>query len=100
MKTVADKPGTVVRFGGLPVDLTLANCVLTYLGDVPEAAGKAGEDYLFAAPEDIFAANPGTGDYRLKPGGIAGKMDIGYRPGRPAVYRPIADKTASEFGYL
>jgi hypothetical protein len=79
--------------------LTLADCVLTYLGDVPEAAGKAGEHYFFATPEDIFAANPGTGDYRLKPDGIAGQTDVGYRPGRPPVYRPIADKIAAGFGY-
>jgi hypothetical protein len=99
MKTGADKPGTVMRFGELPVDLTLADCVLTYLGDVPEAAGKAGEDYFFAAPDDIFAANPGTGDYCLKTGGIAGKMDVGYRSGRATVYRPIADKIAAGFAY-
>jgi hypothetical protein len=99
MKTAPDMPGTVVRFGELPVDLTLENCLLTYLGDVPETAGKAGRDYHFAAPEDIFTGNPSQGDYRLKPGGIAEKMDVGYRPGRRPVYRPLADKTAAEFGY-
>jgi len=99
MKTAADKPGKLMRFGELPVDLTLENCLLTYLGDVPETAGKAGEDYFFAAPEDIFAGNPGQGDYRLEPGGIADKMDVGYREGRRPVYRPIADRTAAEFGY-
>jgi hypothetical protein len=66
---------------------------------VPEAAGKAGDDYFFAAPQDIFSGDPGQGDYRLKPGGIADKMDVGYRKGRPPIYRPIADKTAAEFGY-
>lgn len=90
---------TMTRFGELPLDSTLANCLLTDLGDLPEAAGKAGEDYVFAAPADIFTTNPGTGDYRLRPGGIAGKMDVGYRPGRPPVCRPIADKIASGFGY-
>lgn len=99
MKTAANEPGTAMAFGELPVHLTLDNCLLTYLGDVPETAGKAGEDYFFAAPQDIFAGDPGQGDYRLKPGGIADKMDVGYRKGRPPIYRPTADKTAAEFGY-
>jgi hypothetical protein len=98
MKTAADKPGMAMKFGELPVDLTLEKCLLIYLSDVPEIAGKAGEDSFFAAPEDIFAGDPGQGDYRLEPGGIADEMGVGYREGRPAIYRPIADKTAAEFG--
>jgi hypothetical protein len=55
--------------------MTQEKCLLTYLGDVPETAGKVGEEFYFAAPKEIFAGSPGQGDYRLKPGGIADKMD-------------------------
>lgn len=72
------------------------NCVLTYIGNLDESAGKPGQDYVFPAPEDIFSGDVSRGDYRIKPSSEADKRDVGYRPGRKPVYRPIADKLAAE----
>jgi hypothetical protein len=55
-----------MRFGELPVHLTLDRCLLTYPGDVPETAGKVGEGYFFAAPQDTFAGDLRTPQFRRK----------------------------------
>ena len=71
------------------------NCVLTYIGNLAASAGQPGQDYVFVAPEDLFAGDVGRGDYRVKPGSEADQRDAGYRPGRAPLYRPLADKLAA-----
>lgn len=93
MKTEINGAGNAVTLSDLPL-FKFENCVLTYMEGIPESAGKAGEDYVFAAQDAIFSGEPMAGDYTLKADGPAGMRDAGYKVGRTPVYRKLADAAA------
>jgi len=98
MMTSAGGPGIAMLLDNRSRNFrfVLDNCVLTYIGNLEESAGKVGKDYVFVAPESIFVRDVAQGDYRVKPGSQADTRDAGYRPLRKPVYRPIADRLAAE----
>lgn len=102
-QTASGKDGLPLRFfkeNSGDAGLRFENCVLTFMEGIPDSAGVEGKDYVFADPADIFAGDPGKGDYSLKPGGAAAKRDAGYVPGRTPVFRPLANEFATSLPFV
>lgn len=98
LKTGADAAGDALQWfswDNVSAEVTLENCVLTFVEGIPEQTGEPGAAYVFATAEEIFAGDPAKGDYRIREDGPAGQRDAGYREGRAPVFRPLADAAAA-----